>query len=169
MYICFSRLVLAVRSRFFQYPFSCPGHFSSVKSSPQPFFVYHRCRSFSIFCRSAPSCVFGLKCFHPFSDVTAQINLPSGAIKNPPSSDTTVPYRRLNSPSIPAPRNRLYTIYSMRLSLIRKSRGQSQASSSRRWRRPRRHSSHSRNPWNCWHSGNGTTKKRLCLSRCDCI
>ena len=160
--------MLAVRSRFFQYPFSCPGHLSSVKSSPQPFFVYQRYRSFSIFCLLAPSCVFGLKCAHPFSDVVAHIRLPSGAIRNPPSSVTAVPYRRLNSPSIPAPRKRLYAIYSMRLSLIHKSRARSRGKGTRRSSRLCRRCTHPRNSWRCPHTGNGATKERRYSFRRAC-
>ena len=160
--------MLAVRSRFFQYPFSCPGHLSSVKSSPQPCFVYHRYRSFSIFCRLAPSRVFGLKCSHPFSDVAAHIRLPSAVNRNPPSSDTTVPYRRLNYPSIPFPRNRLYTIYSMRLSLIRKSRARSRGNCSRwcSWLCRRR--TQTRNVWGRPNEANGATKERRYSCRCAC-
>ena len=160
--------MLAVLNRFFQYPFSCPGHLSSVKSSPQPFFVYQRYRSFSIFCRSAPSCVFGLKCPHPFSDVVAHIRLPSAANRNPSISDTTVPYRRLNSPSIPAPRKRLYAIYSMHLSLIRKSRARSRGNSARCSCRLSRRFSQTRNCWSCPHAGNGATNKRRYSFRCAC-
>lgn len=160
--------MLAVRSRFFQYPFSCPGHSSSTKSSPQPFFVYHLYRRSSISRRIAPSGVFGLKCSHPFSDVVAQIFLPSAAKRKPSRSITVVPYLRLNSPSMPCPRKRLYTIYSMLVILIRKSRVRSRANCSRS-RRPRWHYAQSRKTWNRWHSGNGTTKERLYLLRCDCI
>ena len=160
--------MLAVLNRFFQYPFSCPGHFSSVKSSPQPFFVYQRYRSFSIFCRSAPSCVFGLKCPHPFSDVAAHIRLPSGAIRNPSISDATVPYRRLNSPSIPAPRKRLYTIYSMHFFLIRKSRARSRGKGTRRWGRVCRWRSHSRNGWGRSNEENGATNQRRYSCHCAC-
>lgn len=104
----------------------------------------------------------------PVSDVAAHIRLPSAANRNPSISDTTVPYRRLNAPSMPFPRNRLYTIYSMRFSLIRKSRARSRRKRARCGLRLSRWCSHSRNRRSCSQAENGATNERRHSFRCAC-